>query len=139
MIETKTEVRVRYADTDQMGVVYHGNYAMFYEVGRTEMFREIGLAYAKMEEVGVRLPVVELNCKFHKSAFYDEVLTIVTRLEKMPDVRIRFDYEVLNEKGEKLSTGYSVLVFMDIARQRPIRMPDYVRSVLEPYFSEEKK
>ncbi len=136
MIESKTELRVRYADTDKMGVVYYGNYATFYEVGRTEMFREIGLSYARIEELGVCLPVVELNCKFHKSALYDEVLTIVTRVEKMPDVRIRFEYEILNPKGEVLSTGYTVLVFMDIARHRPVRMPDYVRTLLEPYFKE---
>lgn len=137
MIRTTTTTRVRYADTDKMGVVYHANYAVFYEVGRTEMFRELGLTYAKMEELGVMLPVVELHSNFHRSALYDETLTIVTEMREMPDVRVRFDYQILNEKGQVLNTGYTVLVFFDMKRNRPTRMPDYVREVLVSRFLQE--
>ena len=90
MIKTETKIRVRYADTDKMGVVYHANYAVYYEVARTEMFREIGLPYAKMEESGVMLPLVDLHCNYRKSAQYDDLLTVVTTVEEMPNVKIRF-------------------------------------------------
>lgn len=134
MIQTSINFRVRYADTDKMGVVYYGNYATFYEMGRTEMFRELGLSYLALEEHGVMMPVVELHSNFKKSAKYDDLLKIVTKVEKLPDVRIRFDYEIYNEQGELLNTGYTVLVFVDMQKLRPIRMPEIFAKACEKYF-----
>lgn len=125
---------MRYADTDKMGVVYHANYAVYYEVARTEMFREIGLPYAKMEENGVMLPLVDLHCNYRKSAQYDDLLTVVTTVEEMPNVKIRFNYSIYNEQGELLNDGYTTLVFMDIERKRPTRMPDEIRAVVAKFF-----
>ena len=93
MITTTNKLRVRYAETDQMGVVYHANYAIYFEVGRTEMFRQIGLPYAKMEENGIMLPLIDLHCNYKQSAKYDDELTIVTTLEEMPNVKIKFNYK----------------------------------------------
>lgn len=127
MISSTISLRVRYGETDQMGVVYHGNYATYCEVARVEFFREIGLPYKELEEKGVMLPVVDLGFKFLKSAHYDEVLHIKTTLVEIPkSVRIRFDYEIRNDKGELLTTAYSVLAFVDMKTRRPVRCPEYM-------------
>jgi len=119
-------VRVRYAETDQMGVVYHGNYAQYFEMGRVEWLRNLGLSYAFMENNGVMLPVVSLTINYKKPARYDDLLTVRTILKKQESVRIEFDYEIYSEKGELLTTGNSVLVFVDMKTGRPIAPPDYV-------------
>ncbi len=121
-----TKIRVRYAETDQMGVVYHGNYAQYLEVGRIEWLREVGLSYKEMEENGIILPVISLNLKFLKSALYDDEISIKTILKKIPGVKIEFDYEVYNQNNEKLVTANTVLVFVDKETKRPVRCPDYV-------------
>ncbi|PWJ44964.1 acyl-CoA thioesterase [Sediminitomix flava] len=130
------KIRVRYADTDQMGVVYYGNYATFYETGRTESFRHLGLSYKSMEEEGIMLPVLENWSKFIKPAKYDDLLTVKTMLKEMPNSRIRFDYEIFNEKGDLLNIGYTILVFLDSKSFRPMRMPESIKSLLDPYFQE---
>lgn len=119
-------VRVRYAETDQMGVVYHGNYAQYFEIGRVEWLRNLGISYKKMEEMGVMLPVVSLTMNYKKSAKYDEDLTIRTIFKKLTSVKIEFDCELYNEAGELLTTGNSVLVFIDMITGRPIAAPQYV-------------
>lgn len=119
-------VRVRYAETDQMGVVYHGNYAQYLEIGRVEWLRNLGVSYKKMEDLGVMLPVVSLTMNYKKSAKYDELLTIRTILKKLTSVKIEFDYELYNEQGELLTTGNSVLVFINMKTGRPMAAPDYV-------------
>jgi acyl-CoA thioester hydrolase len=120
------KVRVRYAETDQMGVVYHGNYAQYFEMGRVEWLRNLGLSYSFMEKNGVMLPVVSLTINYKKPARYDDLLTVRTIYKKQESVRIEFDYEILSEKGELLTTGNSVLVFVDMKTGRPILPPDYV-------------
>jgi acyl-CoA thioester hydrolase len=117
-------VRVRYAETDQMGVVYHGNYAEYFEMGRVEWLRNLGLTYKFMEENGVMLPVVSLTMNFKKPARYDDLLTVRTIFKKQESVKIEFDYEILNETGELLTTGNSVLVFVDMKSGRPILPPE---------------
>lgn len=134
MIEYKTQIRVRYADTDMMGVVYHANYAIYFEVARTEMFRAIEMPYAELEKNGIRLPVVDLHCKYHRPALYDDLLTVTATMKEMPGVRIRFEYKVENQKGELLCEGDTVLVFTDINSGRPVRMPSYVGEVIQKYF-----
>lgn len=123
-------VRVRYAETDQMGVVYHGKYAEYFEMGRVEWLRNLGVSYADMEKQGVMLPVVNLTINYKKPARYDDLLTVKTSLKKQDGVKIEFDYEILNEKGELLTTGYSMLVFVDMKTGRPTSPPEYVKSKL---------
>ncbi|RYJ41706.1 acyl-CoA thioesterase [Flavobacterium beibuense] len=124
-------VRVRYAETDQMGVVYHGNYAQYFEMGRVEWLRNLGLTYKFMEQKGVMLPVVSLTMNYKKPARYDDLLTVRTIFKKQQSVKIEFDYEILNEQGELLTTGNSVLVFVDMKTGRPILPPDYVSEKMD--------
>jgi len=124
------KVRVRYAETDQMGVVYHGNYAQYFEMGRVEWLRNLGLSYKFMEENGIMLPVVSLTLNYKKPARYDDLLTVRTILKKQESVKIEFDYEIYNEAGELLTIGNSVLVFVDMKTGRPVVPPDYVKEKL---------
>ena len=126
MKEYEFTVRVRYAETDQMGVVYHGNYAQYFEMGRVECLRNLGVSYKWMEENGVMLPVVSLEMNYKKPARYDDVLCIKTILKSQNSVKIEFDYEIYNEQNQLLTTGYSMLVFVDMKTGRPIVPPKYV-------------
>jgi len=119
----KFSFRVRYGETDQMGVVYHGNYAQYLEIGRVEWLRSLGFSYKSMEESGVMLPVITLHIDFKKSATYDDEITVITKLKNLPAVRIEFDFEIRNQYGELLVTANTVLVFMDINTKRPIKCP----------------
>lgn len=126
MKKSSTKTRVRYSETDQMGVVYHGNYAQFFEMGRTEWLRSLGVTYKDMEINGIILPVVSLNLTFIKSALYDDILTIHTFLKKEPMVKIEFNYEIKNQLDELICTGSSVLAFMHSKNMKPTRCPDYL-------------
>ena len=126
MKEYEFQVRVRYAETDQMAVVYHGNYAQYFEMGRVEWLRNMGVSYKWMEENGVMLPVVSLSMNYKKPARYDDLLTVKTILKSQTSVKIEFDYEIYNEEKELLTTGYSMLVFVDMKTGRPMLPPDYV-------------
>lgn len=126
---TKTieiEFRVRYGETDQMGVVYHGNYAQYFEMGRIGWLRDMGFSYKVMEETGVILPVTSITINYKKPARYDDIITVRTRLVKLPTAKIEFDYEIVNKKNEILTTGNSVLVFVDVLKNRPTKCPDYI-------------
>jgi len=125
MMTRNISIRVRYGETDQMGVVYHGNYAAYCEVARVEFFRQIGLPYKDLEERGIMLPVTELNLKFFKPAVYDELLRIETSLTEIPTgARIKFIYKIYNEKNELITEGYSELAFIDKNTRRPVRCPE---------------
>lgn len=124
------KVRVRYAETDQMGVVYHGNYAQYFEMGRVEWLRNLGLSYSVMEKQGVMLPVVSLSLNYKKPARYDDLLTVRTIFKKQESVKIEFDYEIYNEAGQLLTIGNSVLVFVDMKTGRPVLPPEYVRDTI---------
>ena len=126
MKEFQFNVRVRYAETDQMGVVYHGNYAQYFEMGRVEWLRNMGVSYKWMEDNGVMLPVVSLSMDYKKPARYDDVLTVKTIFKSQTSVKIEFDYEIYNEKEELLTIGYSMLVFVNMKTGRPTLPPDYV-------------
>lgn len=126
-----TKTRIRYSETDQMGVVYHGNYAQFFELGRTEWLRKLGITYKDMETNGILLPVISLQCNFIKSALYDDVLTIKTVLKKKPMVKIEFDYEIINQNNEIICTGNTVLAFMNRTTMKPTRCPSYLIESLE--------
>ncbi|SEP54983.1 acyl-CoA thioesterase [Flavobacterium urocaniciphilum] len=125
-------VRVRYAETDQMGVVYHGNYAQYFEMGRVEWLRNLGVSYKWMEENGVMLPVVALEMNYKKPARYDDLLTVKTILKSQTSVKIEFDYEIYNEEKQLLTTGYSMLVFVDMKTGRPMVPPSYVTEKINP-------
>lgn len=126
MIHFSTKTRIRYGETDQMGVVYHGNYAQYFEIARTEWLRSLGITYKDMENEGVMLPVVSLSFKFLDSAKYDDIITIKISIKKPPVVKIEFDYEILNEEGKLLTTGNSVLAFMNMKTGKPMKCPDYI-------------
>ncbi len=123
--------RVRYGETDQMGVVYHGNYAQYLEMGRVEWLRGLGISYQKMEENGIILPVIHLQIFYKKPATYDSVLTVETQLKKKPTVRIEFDYKIYNENNELLAEANTVLAFINKETNRPTRCPDYILEKLE--------
>ena len=125
------EIRVRYGETDQMGFVYHGNYAQYLEMGRIEWLRKLGVSYKKMEEEGILLPVLSLDINFKKSAYYDDVINVKTQLKKIPTVRIEFDYEITNKKGEIITTANAVLVFVNLKTKKPMRCPKYILDKLQ--------
>jgi acyl-CoA thioester hydrolase len=106
-----------------MGVVYHGNYAQYLEIARIDWLDALGISYKKMEEEGVMLPVYELKIKFKKSAKFDDVLKIVTRLKEKPGVRIEFAYEIFNQYNELLTEAETSLIFMDMEKMKPMKCP----------------
>ncbi|MFA9189031.1 thioesterase family protein [Flavobacterium sp. FBOR7N2.3] len=120
-------VRVRYSETDQMGVVYHGNYAQYFEMGRVEWLRNIGISYKWMEENGVMLPVVSLNINYKKPARYDDLLTVKTIFKSQTSAKIEFEYEIYNEQNELLTIGSSILVFVNMKTGRPMAAPEYIK------------
>lgn len=125
------QIRVRYGETDQMGIVYHGNYALYLEMGRIEWLRKLGISYKKMEEDGVMLPVISMSLNYKKSATYDEVINVKTQLKKTPSARIEFDYEITNEKGEVLVLAETTLVFINKSKNKPMRVPSFILEALE--------
>jgi len=132
----EVQIRVRYAETDQMGYVYYGNFAAYYEVARTEAFRSLGIQYKQMEQGGVMMPVLEMRTKYIRPARYDDLLTIKMMLRNKPaGTRILFEYEVFNEGKELLNVGETTMVFVDMKSGRPIPLPENILSKLEGYYS----
>ena len=125
------QIRVRYGETDQMGVVYHGNYPLYLEMGRIEWLRKFGISYKAMEENGIMLPVVSLNINYKKSAGYDDVINVKTQLKNKPTAKIEFEYEITNKSGEVLTTASTVLVFVDMKTNRPTRAPQYILELFD--------
>jgi acyl-CoA thioester hydrolase len=135
MFISETNIRVRYAETDQMGVVYHGNYAQYFETARAESIRQLGFTYKDMEAMGIVMPVVELHTKFLRPAHYDELLTVKVILKELTTAhRIEFHHEVHNEKKELLALGRIVLYFMDAEAMKKTTMPQQLYEKLEVYF-----
>ena len=137
MFESTTQVRVRYAETDQMDVVYHGNYAQYFEVARAEAIRKLGFTYKDMEALGTYMPIVELHCKYIRPAHYDDLLTIKVILKELPvDHRIEFHHEVFNEAEKLLTVGKIVLYFIDAKTKEKTVMPRDLYDKLVPFFGE---
>lgn len=134
MYTHSTKIRVRYGETDQMGYVYYGNYAEYYEVARVEMLRSLGMDYAGMESSGIKMPVLELTCKYIKPALYDQEITIKTTIPDLPGVRIHFKYELFNQAGELINIGTTILVFVDMAKNRPCPPPENFMEKLKVFF-----
>lgn len=127
----ETKIRIRYGETDQMGVVYHGNYSNFLEIGRIEWLRSLGVSYKQMELDGIMLPVVSLSLNYKKSACYDDVICVKTILKKLPTATIEFDYEITNEAGEILTLGNTILAFINMKTNRPTRCPKFILDKLQ--------
>lgn len=130
MKKNTTKLRIRYGETDQMGIVYYGNYAQFLEQGRTEWLRELGFSYKWMEANNIHLPVINLNINYKKPAYYDDVITVTTSLKTIPVFKIEFYYEIHNEQNQLLVTASTDLVFMDSTTQKIRKAPDYLLNKL---------
>jgi acyl-CoA thioester hydrolase len=134
MYRSETHIRVRYGETDQMGYVYYGHYAMYYEVARVESLRQLGLSYKELEEMGVIMPVLENHSRFIAPARYDDLLRVVTTLREKPGVRIRFEYEIFNGDQTLIHQGETLLVFLNKVSNKPCRPPEAMQNVLAPFF-----
>lgn len=134
MIKNVINIRVRYAETDRMGFVYYGNYATYFEMGRVELLRQVGMSYRVLEDQGVILPVRDFTIRYRKPAVYDDLLQLTTEMHEMPNRRINFNYQLHNEAGDLLATADTTLVFVDKASSRPIHCPDYLSDMFSPYF-----
>ncbi len=132
---SETNVRVRYSETDKMGYLYHGNYAQYYELGRVEMIRSLGLTYKELEDkIGVGMPVVYMETRYIRPAFYDDLLTIKTKVKKIPDDYLRFHVEIFNEKGKLICGAKVKLCFIDMNTMKRVKCPDALKSKITPHF-----
>ena len=135
MFTFKNQIRIHYAFTDQMGVVYYGNYAQLYEIGRTEALRSLGLTYKEIEATGVIMPVTEIHNRFLRPALYDDLLTVVTMVKEMPlHSRIVFHNEIYNEKNELLNVGDVTLYFLDATTKKRTDIPEKIKEKMVEYF-----
>jgi len=128
-----THLRVRYSETDQMGFCYYGNYAQYFEVGRVEALRELGMSYKKLEDRGVMLPVSEFSVNYKFPAKYDDALTINTHITELRGARLAFDYTITNESNQLIATAHTTLVFIAKETMRPISPPDSFVNIITPY------
>ena len=134
MLQSETEIRVRYGETDKMGFVYYGNYAQYYEVARTEFIRKYGMTYKELEERGIMLPISSLKIKYLKPSFYDDILKVQATIRELPTIRIHFDYKVFNQNNELVNIGETTLVFVDSKTGKPVAAPDFFINPLKQYF-----
>ena len=135
MFESATKIRVRYAETDQMNVVYHGNYAQYFESARAESIRELGFTYKEMEAMHIIMPIVEFHCKYIRPAHYDDLLTVKAILKELPtDHRIEFHHEVYNEKEKLLTLGRAVLYFINSKTTEKTVMPPALFEKVKAFF-----
>ncbi len=135
MYHHEIEIRVRYGETDQMGYVYYGNYAMYYEVARVESLRNLGFAYKDLEASGIMLPVLENHTYFITAAKYDDLLTIKVSIPEKPGVKIGFLYEITNENGILINKGSTILAFVNMETGKPCKPPEVMQKLLNPYFT----
>lgn len=134
MLVSETKIRVYYDDTDQMGVVYYGVYARYYEIGRTEMIRDLGFSYKQIEDQNILLPARSMKINYLKSAYYDDLLTIRTIVEKIPQVKFPIKTEIYNEAAELINSGEVVLAFFDGNSNKPCKAPDFFIKQMNKYF-----
>ena len=137
MFITETTIRIHYALTDQMSVVYHGHYAQFYEIGRTEAIRQIGYTYKDIEAMGIIMPVVDIHSRFLRPAKYDDLITVKTTLRELPtNHKIIFHSEIYNQKNELLNTGDVTLYFMEAKEMKRCNMPDMLAEKIIKFFTQ---
>ena len=136
MYESVTDIRVRYGETDQMGYLYYGYYALYYEVGRAEAIRQLGFTYRQLEEMGIMMPVAELKVKYIRPALYDDLITVKTILKELPEgAKVQFHSELYNEQKQLLNVGVTTLVFYDMKQKQKATMPQELLQRLSPFFS----
>ena len=131
MKEHEVELRVRYSETDQMGVVYHGSYVPYFEIGRVEWLRNKGISYKSLEESGIALPIVSMHLNYKKPARYDDLLTVKTKFKSYSSVKIEFDCELWSKKKELLTTAQFILVFVNTKTGKPMIPPKYIIDIME--------
>lgn len=136
MYVSETKIRVRYSETDKMGYVYYGNYPAYFEVGRAEAMRELGMTYREMEDKGIMMPIATMHVKYIRPAYYDDLLTVRTTIKDFPASRMHFFYEVFNENGKMITTGETVLAFVNVNTQRPCAAPDWFTQALSGHWKE---
>lgn len=140
MYTSTTQVRVRYGETDQMGYLYYGYYALYYEVGRAEAIRQLGFTYRELEEMGVMMPVAEMNSKYYRPALYDDLITVKTILKEIPNgAKIHFHSELYNEAGTLLNVGITTLVFYNMKEKKKIPIPQELLARLQPFFTDQQE
>ncbi len=135
MIIDEFQLRPRYGEVDQMGYVYHANYVTYCHQARTELLRKFGINDQSLEQHKIMLPVIVMNLNYLKPAYYDELLTVKTTIAQMPHVRFDFNFEILNEKSQKICVAHSTLVFADAVTRKPIRIPELVEKALKNHFT----
>lgn len=135
MYSHAVKYRVCYADTDQMGYVYYGNYARLYEIARVETLRSLGVSYKSLEDNGIGLPVAEHYTKFIAPGLYDDELTVICQVDMLPTAKIVFSYRIKNEAGDLINEGKTTLVFMDLKTKKVVKAPDFIMNALMPYYS----
>lgn len=133
MLQNQTSFRVRYGETDQMGIVNNAVYPSWFEMGRTELFYELNLPYGEMEKKGLMLPVAELSVKYHSPAYYEDWLTITTQIDEMPTSKFTLQYEICNKDGKKIASGYTIHAFLNTQTKRPTRVPDFLKDFLQQF------
>lgn len=133
MYTHETKIRIRYGETDKMGFVYYGNYPLFYEIGRTEMLRSLGSSYKQIEEMGILMPVLSLQVKYIRPAYYDDEITIKTSIKETPTARIIFYYEIYNDTNKLINKGETVLAFINGKTNKPVRAPEFLQKLITIY------
>ena len=136
MISYKTEIRVRFCETDKMQFLHHAKYVEYFEVARTEMLRYYGLPYKSIEDKGIEMPVMEISIKYKNAAFYDELLTVEASVSEINSPKVHIDYKVFKENGLIAAEGYSVLAFMKTATKKACRPPEFYVNTLKKYFEQ---
>ena len=134
MIKGEIKLRVRYSDTDQMGYVYYGRYASYYEVARVELFRSLGFSYKKLEEEGIGMPVINMDTKYLLPIKYDEEIIIKTRIEELPSSKIIFYYDIFNKKNNLANSAKTTLTFINLSSKKPVRIPKELLELIENKF-----
>ncbi|NLJ08233.1 MAG: acyl-CoA thioesterase [Sphingobacteriales bacterium] len=137
MISHEIEIRITYADTDMMGFVYYGNYPVFYEKGRTELIRSLGLSYREMEEKGILMPVRNMKCEYYQPARYDDIIRVKTTVHEMPSSRMSFHYEIFNQKGELIHEAFTDLIFLNAQSRKPVRAPAFLKEKIRKHFEKD--
>ena len=134
MLSHETSIRVRYGETDKMGVVYYGTYSLYYEVGRTELMRKYGISYNEMEKQGIQMPVFQLDCIYLKPAFYDDIIQIHTFLKELPKSKIKFEYEIYNSEKILINKASTTLIFLNTKTGKPSRAPLMLLDKIKDFF-----
>lgn len=130
LIKKTTAIRVNYFDTDQMGVVWHGNYIKYFEIAREDLFRSAGIPYSKVEEMGIMMPIVDVSVQYKSPALYDQTVMAESRVSEMPKSTIRVDYTISSLEGRIIATGHTTLAFINSSSRRPCRPPKELMEVL---------